>query len=702
MAKHRSTALVVALAIAAVRPCPGATALAQSGDGDDDDDDSGGDEVTLPQEPVEVEAVDLTFGMRTDVPVTATVSQDGALYIGTLQGRIYRSDNHRDFDELMVLPQVKALWGFAGQTVLQGHVRSDSPVTAEPIDLAFGLGALPGRSAVNTAALHGSLENRHIVSSISAPFGGGEALKLSGNEDVRYRRIGDPGNPLAGPSNAALAGGAGAAAVGLSNRAPRLSLLQLALRRPIAKLSFGRFVGGRARRTQVGRIAVDPKNPRHIFAATRYGLYESRDRGTSFVRIFPGVTKAETDTREVIYDPHRPGTLYLGTGKGMFVSRDNGLSFSKHGFVPEVAVNKVAIDPVDPRYIYVATTSGMYRSNDGGETFGLGFYSSLRKQRTLYWVEVDKNDPERVYLGTADGIFTSGRARTESATDWQTLAGMRTLNLSMPIVKTCKGRPGLIYAQSTAALPTNIYFGNSPEGYLLVSRDAGDTWNVLASNRSQGTINWYEIAPDNCDKVWVLFTHAVIELAPRDGSGSRRRMVRDPSLPPMSQVIKAALEFQGTELDSYAERLGKLESANWLPTKLNITASLSRWRLGSVTDDFQFAEERYLAREQLSELRIMAWATWNLSGLYYQQQTIPLLRTRVQLMNDSLRKRAVATVTRHYRELVELRTRRKSGADRDRSLSDRASARVLEQQHFAVVDLATGGFLTRYAKRREK
>lgn len=684
--------MLAALAIASI-----ATPAAAQDDDDDDDDE------TEPSEPVEVEAIDLTIGMRTDVPVTAAVGGDGALYIGTLQGRIYRSDDRRDFEELTVLPQVKELWGFAGQTMLLGHVREDSPVEARALDLAAGLGALPGRSLQDTAALHGDLTNRHIADGVSAPLIGAQAepLPFSGDTDARFRRSGDPGDPLAGPTTAALEGGGAAAAVGLSNRAPRLSLLQLALRRPIAKLSFGRYVASRQRQTRVGRIAIDPKDPKHIFAATRYGLYESRDRGGSFVRIFPGITAAETDTREIIYDPHRPKRLYLGTGKGLFISDDNGLSFSKHGFVPEVAINKVAVDPVDGRYIYVATTSGMYRSNDGGITFGLGYFSSLYKQRTLFWVEIDKSDPERVYLGTADGIFTSPKARTEQATDWVSLSGLRTLNLAMPTVVTCKDRPGLIYAQSTAALPTNIYFGNSPEAYLLVSRDAGQSWRVLASNRSQGTINWFQVDPKNCDRLWVLFSNAVIELSPRQTAGPRRRVVRAPGLPSMSEVIDAALRNHGVELDGYAEKLGRIESANWLPSRLNLTASWSQIQVGSITDDFQFAEERYLAFERYREVRVMAWATWNFSGLYYQQQAIPLLRSRVQLMNDALRKRAVATVTRHYRELVELRTRRKSGADRKLSLSIRAAARVLEDQHFAVVDLATGGFLTRYIKKAQ-
>jgi hypothetical protein len=692
MREHISIAAAAVLSVAMLP-----TADAQSDDDFEEDED---DEEDLGPPP-ELEILDVTKGMRTDIPLTAALAPDDTLYVGTLNGRIYRSKNRRDWDELTVLPEVKALYGFAGQLLLLGHIRDDSGVRALPLNLIPGLGVVP----LGMSQLHGPWTHAYNNDLGTGGFGiggAGATLSLTGGANAHG---GSAANTLGSASEAALAGGGLVAGAGLSARAPRLSILQQTRQRPVATVNKQTFLLSRLRTTNVNRIAIDPNNPDHLFAATRYGLYESQDGGGGWVRIFPGVTALETVCVEIYYDPHRPDRLYLGTGKGMFVSEDNGLSFSKHGFVPETQINKVAVDPEDPNYIYVATLAGTYRSTDGGESFSLAFFSSLPLQNQNFWVDVDRNDPERIYLGTADGIFTTDRGRTVGPTDWTLLAALRTLNLFMPTVKSCPDRPGMIYAQSSANLPVNLYHGNSPEGYLLVSYDYGKTFEVAVSNRSFGTIGWFEVDPKNCHRLWVLFSNAVLEVRPKGSGGPSGRSVdsvpRDPDLPTMSEVLLAALGHWGIELEEYTRRIKKSESARWLPVRLNATASWNRWQVGARTDDFQFAEERYLSRHEFSELRIMAWASWDFHGMWFDQRSVPLLRERVRHMNDEMRRRAMATVFRHYRELLDLRTRRRAGLRR-RTLEQRASDRVLEDQHFAVVDVATGGFLSRWIEQRSK
>ena len=687
---------IAALAVLLVVALP--TAAAQPDDDFEEDEDDAPDLGPPP----EVEIIDVTKGMRTDVPLTATLAPDDTLYIGTLQGRIYKSKNHRDWDELTVLPQVKALYGFPGQLLLLGHLRDDSGKRALPLNLVPGFGIVPNGMGL----LHGAM--LHTYGSIDGgAIGGGPAAPLHLTRDQPgVHQNGDSSGVLAPQSQEALAGGGLVAGAGLSARAPRLSILQQSLRRPVATVNKQTYLISRLRTTNVQRIAIDPKDSNHLFAATRYGLYESRDAGLSWVRIFPGITAAETNCVEIYDDPHRQDRIYLGTGKGMYVSEDNGLSFSKHGFVPETQINKVAVDPEDPRYIYVATLAGTYRSTDGGESFSLAFFSSLRLQNQNFWVDIDQKDPERVYLGTADGVFTTDRGRTVGPTDWTLLAALRTLNLFMPTVKSCASRPGMIYAQSSANLPVNLYHGNSPEGYLLVSYDYGKSWEVAVSNRSFGTIGWFEVDPKNCHRLWVLFSNAILEVRPKaeGGAVARRRgdeVPRDPDLPTMSEVLLAALSHWGIELENYAKDLKKIESARWLPVRLNATGAWHRWQVGATTDDFQFAEDRYLSRQEYREWRVMAFASWDFHGMFFDQRSVPLLRERVRHMNDEMRRRAMSTVFRHYRELVDLRTRRKARIG-GRTLEQQASDRVLEDQHFAVVDVATGGFLSRWIEQRSR
>ena len=654
--------------------------------------------------------IDRTLGQRSDTFTTATIGSDGTRYLGTLEGRVYVSSaSGQLWRELTVLPEVKQLFGFSSQTALLGHIRNDGSRPARPLNLTPRLGLYPTHAYQSLSMLHGSIALANIESNVSTARTVKRANDLALSRPVGWGGQTIYENPLDRTTAAILEPGKAAISAGLSARAPRLSLLQRAWRRPIAAINLAKFLRGRARRTRISRIAINPVDKNHLFAATQYGLFESIDSGESWFRSFPGTTKQETDIREIVFDPHHtePGKqrVYLGSGRGLFFSLDGGLSFTKHGFVPEVAINRVAFDPIDPNFIYVATRSGLYRSVDGGDTFSLAFFSSLRKQRQINWVDVDPNARETVYLATNDGAFVSTKARSQSSTGWSPLANMRLLNLAIYQIHSCRGYPGRLYARTSAALPTNLYFGYSPEGYVLESRDSGTNWSVSASTRSRGQFNWFSLNPNDCENFIALSSNAVTEVQrtkdTKDREEAPEALPAAPDLPDIGAVIAAAMKHGGVELEEYTDRVRALRTARWLPNTVNATLVWGRTRVGGVIDDFQFSDERFRSGEEFSELRIMAWASFALPDTLFEPGALPLYRSRVKLMNDAIRNRLMRTVYRHYRELLALTTEATTAKAKASPLAERAQKRALAQQHFAVVDLATGGFLTQWKKRRK-
>jgi photosystem II stability/assembly factor-like uncharacterized protein len=77
---------------------------------------------------------------------------------------------------------------------------------------------------------------------------------------------------------------------------------------------------------KLNELAVNPKTPAQVFAATEQGLYRSGDSGASWARVSTGLE--DDDVAAVAVDP-ASGTIYAGSFNGVFRSTDGGESFTK-------------------------------------------------------------------------------------------------------------------------------------------------------------------------------------------------------------------------------------------------------------------------------------------------------------------------------------------------------------------------------------
>ena len=71
----------------------------------------------------------------------------------------------------------------------------------------------------------------------------------------------------------------------------------------------------------VNGFAVNPEDPKKMYVATRDGLFQSTDAGTTWKALGQGLK----DLAAVILNPKRPGEIYVATTEGViFRSNDGG------------------------------------------------------------------------------------------------------------------------------------------------------------------------------------------------------------------------------------------------------------------------------------------------------------------------------------------------------------------------------------------
>jgi hypothetical protein len=685
---------------------PAGMLRAQKSD-DEEEDEADADEEEPLEEAPEVDAegipsgyrkfeiVDVTTGMRDDTFWTIEVGADGTIYVGTMEGRSYISkDAGTTWSESWVLPEMKSLYAFVGQTMLLGKVRSDNAHRAVLLPVRTTLQSLFDKPGSQVGIGAGVPELEQTVRPASGlRWTPADTLP----EEVRRQSIIaslDPGVVL------------GAA---LSVRAPRLSILLGVRGRPIPNVSLQRLLLDRAQRiTEVRRVIPDPKNPKHIFAATWYGLYQSYDGGVSWVRTYAGMTPADRGVYDIVFDATDPKRVYMGTQRGLYISDNNGDGWKRSTVVPEIIVKKIAIDPKDPNRIYIAGTGGVFRSADRLHTVQLAYFSGIPRWNDVFWISIDPNDPDTAYLGTGAGLVKTEKLSTSTVRDWQFLKPLRLENLVTQWVYTCSKHKGHLYTGTRADLTTINYGANGPDSYILESWNAGEDWRVLASMRTAGDLRWFMADPRDPDEVWIAFSRSLhrIRRLPDDAKAKPVSLGAPvfPHDPSLTQVLEAALDYHKVGLGTYQEMLDKLRHGNWVPSRLNVQFTYGRIRAGATQDDIQFADDRYRVGATFREWRIMGFATWRLPDIWYEHKSVAMQRIRELTMNDEVRNRIYTVVERNYGEIQRLKARalaaRRTGQKRD--LYTRAVERTRIQQLEAMVDLTSGGYLSKWKKRHKQ
>jgi photosystem II stability/assembly factor-like uncharacterized protein len=208
--------------------------------------------------------------------------------------------------------------------------------------------------------------------------------------------------------------------------------------------------------TQIGRIAIHPKNPDIVYVAAMgdlwgaspaRGVYKTTDGGTNWQKVlFVNDTVAFVDIK---MDPSNPEVLYAagwhrlrrgggtmegaGTGSGIWKTVDGGRNWRKltdpalRNGLPTDAMGRigVAIAPKNPRTVYaviqvarssfgptVSAQGGVFRSDDAGTTWTRVNDVSALPDYYYNEVYVDPNNTERVYINSVQVSVSNDGGKT--------------------------------------------------------------------------------------------------------------------------------------------------------------------------------------------------------------------------------------------------------------------------------------------------
>jgi len=263
---------------------------------------------------------------------------------------------------------------------------------------------------------------------------------------------------------------------------------------------------------QIGRVIVDPKNPKIVFVAAlghaygpspERGVYRSRDGGATWQKVL--FKNDNVGAIDLAFDPVTSQTVYAtlwnvrrppwfiyapanGPGAGIYKSIDGGTTWKEvDQGIPIEGLGHIgiAVAPTNRNRVYAivdAKEGGLFVSNDAGATWAKVSNDKRVWDRGWYFekVTVDPKNADMVYV-----MNTSMYRSTDAGKSWTAI----------------KGAPGgddyhqlWIYPDD----PRRMILA-SDQG-AIVTEDGAQTWS---SWYNQPTAQIYHVAADNRFPYWV-------------------------------------------------------------------------------------------------------------------------------------------------------------------------------------------------------
>ena len=170
----------------------------------------------------------------------------------------------------------------------------------------------------------------------------------------------------------------------------------------------------------VRALSQSASNPKILVAGAISGVYRSEDSGNHWTQISPEGSGEIHKVESVAIDPLDPKTIYAGTWHLPWKTTDGGVTWHniKDGLIDDSDVFSIIVDPTRPSVVYASACSGIYLSETGGELFRKvqGIPSTARRTRVLMQ---DPTNRKIVYAGTTEGLYKT----VDGGTNWSRTTG---------------------------------------------------------------------------------------------------------------------------------------------------------------------------------------------------------------------------------------------------------------------------------------
>jgi photosystem II stability/assembly factor-like uncharacterized protein len=229
---------------------------------------------------------------------------------------------------------------------------------------------------------------------------------------------------------------------------------------------------------QVFTVAVDPVNPKVLYAGSFRGMFKSTDAGASWTLLTTGLPEIAM-VHHLSINPHNPLEIYACTGSEfgggqVLKSTDGGATWSL--ILKSSGSQVLALDPTNPRLLYVGVYEvGFLKSRDGGSSWTM---IGVQPGVTAWRIQVSdlKIDPKNsmiLYAGAIDGTALQS---VDAGVNW---TNVLTTGDNGPVDDL---RDFRIYSVNVIVVvptqPTTLYVGTEGRG-VLKSIDGGATWKEM-------------------------------------------------------------------------------------------------------------------------------------------------------------------------------------------------------------------------------
>lgn len=154
-------------------------------------------------------------------------------------------------------------------------------------------------------------------------------------------------------------------------------------------------------------VAISPFDSKLIFVGSGDSVFESKDGGKSFRRIF--TVKGEfKKVNYILFDPYQYEKVYLATDSGLYLTSDLGKSFSKIFKAQDEEGNYIKCLSLAKKknIIYLGTDEGLYQGEE--DIYKFKRVQIIPEQACVYDIEIAG---EGILLATSKGVY-SGKVNT--------------------------------------------------------------------------------------------------------------------------------------------------------------------------------------------------------------------------------------------------------------------------------------------------
>jgi photosystem II stability/assembly factor-like uncharacterized protein len=171
----------------------------------------------------------------------------------------------------------------------------------------------------------------------------------------------------------------------------------------------------------VTSIAIDPKDPTILYGGTTGGIYRSDDAAMSWKRINAGLipeselmASMALGVNVIEIDRMNPDIVYAGTTKGLFRTKNKGETWVRIGqSLPDLFISSLLLHPTEPSMVYIGGPAGVWKSVESGKTWmAVNQGIATLNIRAL---AMNPKNPQLLYAGTnGSGLYRS----TDAGATW--------------------------------------------------------------------------------------------------------------------------------------------------------------------------------------------------------------------------------------------------------------------------------------------